>query len=201
MQEFGAVHSAHASKGHKIGLRRTPAIQRRRPLLRAAQIEDLAAGIEHAAIDAAGIQSRALPGHHRDHRLIQECESFRDPALAEQRTPSSLQSESDQIVLSVLLADRCRLLENGLRLFQLTSIKGLVAHGQKQVAPLTAIRMCLQQARCSRQPPARLGRFPIQQEHEPEPEGTPRRLAFRTEFDESAVRSRQQFHSLCLSPR
>src|SRR5262245_7693022 len=58
LQKFRPPHETMPSIGNQIRLRRTPVLERRRPFLRALQVENLPARVEDAAINAAGVHWR-----------------------------------------------------------------------------------------------------------------------------------------------
>ena len=98
LQKLGAPHQAMAAVRNQVRLRRAPLLQRRRPLLRPLQVEDLAAALEHAAINSAGVQRRDLAGGHRDHRLIEQRHTAGDFSLPDQRAALPLQPEGHQVL-------------------------------------------------------------------------------------------------------
>ena len=62
-------HEALATVGGELGLSRSPTAQRRRPLVRPAQIEDVHTGLDHRAVDHACDDRRHLAGRDRRHSL------------------------------------------------------------------------------------------------------------------------------------
>lgn len=79
--------------------------QRRRPLLRAAKVEDLLARLDHAAVDRAGDHRRHLVRSHRDHRLVEHGHALDDPSLPDQGAALDVAGERYQVDLTEPLAD------------------------------------------------------------------------------------------------
>ena len=73
------MHQALPAVGHQVRLRRAPVAQRRRPLLRPAQVEDLLAGLDHGAVDDPGDDRRHLAGGDGDHHLVEQRHALRGP--------------------------------------------------------------------------------------------------------------------------
>ena len=97
LHDLGPVHEATAREGHGIGLLLAPAGQGRRPLAGAAQLVDLLAGRDHAAVDEAGGDRRQLAGRDRDHGLVEQPETFPDLPVADQHVALAVQGEGDEI--------------------------------------------------------------------------------------------------------
>ena len=86
LHELGAVHQALAGEVDHVRLLVAPASQRRGPLRGPPQLVQLAAGVDHPAVHQAGHQRRGqLPGHHGDHRLVQQGEALGYPVRPDQR--------------------------------------------------------------------------------------------------------------------
>src|SRR4029079_1359008 len=62
LRDLGAVNHGLAAMSHEFGLRCAPRAQRRRPFLRAMEIEDFAARADDAAIDVADNEGRRVSG-------------------------------------------------------------------------------------------------------------------------------------------
>jgi hypothetical protein len=75
VQKLGAVDQTLAGEGDYVRLRTAPRRQRLGPLLSAAQLGDLMAELDHAAVDGAGDDGRHLAGHDRHHGLVDQGET------------------------------------------------------------------------------------------------------------------------------
>lgn len=89
LHHLGTMHQALTAEGHEVRLRFTPVGQCRRPLLRAAQIEELLACLDHGAVDAPSHDRRHLSGLDGDHRLVEQRHALdglpQTPAVAPSR--------------------------------------------------------------------------------------------------------------------
>ena len=117
LQDLGAAHQALATKAHEIGLRRTPSIECRRPLVRAAQVENLVTGFEHAAIDIAGRDRGDLAGSDGDHRFVQQRHALANSFQPDQRPAAAVQGHRDQIHIAEPASNVGGLAKQGVRRF------------------------------------------------------------------------------------
>src|SRR5512138_765847 len=104
LQKFRTSNETMTPIGNQIRLRCTPLLQRRRPFLRALQVENLAACFEDTTIDAAGVQRRHFPRRDRHHGFVKQRHTPRDFPLPDQRTPLTLKRESGKIFVAEALA-------------------------------------------------------------------------------------------------
>ena len=105
LHDLGAMHQAVAAERDEIRLRVTPVGQRRRPLLRPTQIEDLLAGLDHAAVDGAGDDLRHLVGRHGDHGFVEQGHSLDVPSLRDQGPALKVARKRHQIDVTEPIAD------------------------------------------------------------------------------------------------
>src|SRR5262252_10984123 len=121
-------------------------LKRRRPLLRAADVENLAAGLNHTAINSAGYQWRNLPGGDRNHRFVEQSHSSADLATANQGTPLALYPERSQIMVvesPANLGDSFKGFDDSRRI---TLMHPAVSLRQKQISLFDAIWLIGKQA-------------------------------------------------------
>jgi hypothetical protein len=123
LQQLGPAYLAVPAKWHDVRLRLTPSLQRRSPLLCALHVEDLTAGIQHAAVDPSGVQRRNLTCSHRNHCFIEQRHTLDNLSLPDQRATVALRCERYQILVAEQLADRRSLLEHRLRVRSIASVK------------------------------------------------------------------------------
>ena len=105
LHELGAVHETLAAIGNEVRLRCAPLGQRRRPLPRPAQIEDLLAVLEHRAVDDPDADRRHLAGRDGDHDLVEQRHALRGLSRSEQRLPEAQPAERHQLRVAEALAD------------------------------------------------------------------------------------------------
>ena len=78
LQDLGAIEQALAAVAHQIRSTGTPLCERHGPLERPTQIEDLLAGLKHAAVDVTCQDGRYVARHHGGHRLIEQRNALRN---------------------------------------------------------------------------------------------------------------------------
>ena len=100
------MQQALAAVRHQVRLGRAPVAQRRRPLLRPPQVEDLLAGVDHAAVGDPGHDGRDVAGRDGDHDLVQQRHAPSDLSQPDQRPAMALAGKGHQIMLAETLADR-----------------------------------------------------------------------------------------------
>ena len=113
LHDFGAIEQALTAVAHQVGLRGTPFRERHRPLVGAAQIEGLLAGLEDDAIDVAREDWRHVAGNHRDHRFVEQRNTLRDVSQSNQRAPAPGARQRRQIAIAKPAGDLGRLRECG----------------------------------------------------------------------------------------
>jgi hypothetical protein len=173
------MHQALTAEGHQVRLRRTPVGQRRRPLPRAAHIEQLLARLDHGAVDAPDHTRRDLSGLDGDHRLVQQRHALDGLPQPQQRPATADPGERHQVPVAEAVADLGGLTEGGVRGRGVALGKALDREGHEQVPLLHAVQVAVvQQPPGPGEPAAAAGQLaPVQQaEGQPEraPGGTPR---------------------------
>ncbi len=104
--DLGAVEQTLAGEADELGLLAAPPRQRGRPLASPAQLVDLLAALEHAAVDETGDDGRQLSGDDGHHRLVQEREPLLDRVLPDAYAPRGVQRQRQQVgVVEMLLFD------------------------------------------------------------------------------------------------
>jgi hypothetical protein len=102
--DFRAVHQTLPAIGGQVRLGGAPTAERRRPLLRPAQVEHLLTGLDHRAIYDAGDHRRHLVRSDRDHHLVQGRDAVGDLAHGDQRLAGTEPAEGLEIGIPVALA-------------------------------------------------------------------------------------------------
>ena len=106
VQKLGAVDQTLAGEGDHVRLRTAPRRQRLGPLLSAAQLGDLMAELDHAAVDGAGDDGRQLAGHDRHHGLVDQGETLIHLAVMNKGAALQVPREGDQVGVTGATADR-----------------------------------------------------------------------------------------------
>ena len=92
LHDFGAIEQALATITHEAGLSGTPLRERNGPLVGATQIEGLLTGFQHPAVDVARQDWRHVTCDHRDHRFVEQRDTFGDASEAMSARPRPLQA-------------------------------------------------------------------------------------------------------------
>ena len=174
--QLGAVDEAPAGERPEIGLSFAPARQRRRPLLRAAQLVDVLAREDDAAVDDAAGDRRNLAHRDGNHRLIQQSKAFAQLAVPHEEFPLHMCGERREICVSEAMADLHCSCSRGDRAFEVAAGLVLERHRDQHVPLLGALApFAFDQPLCAAEPPG--GRPDLTAEHEvrADPEGTTRR--------------------------
>src|SRR5215204_4858447 len=111
LHDLRASDEAASAVRDAVRLALAPVLERRRPLLRSAQIEDLRARIDHAAVDIADVQREYLSGSDGDHHLVEQRQPFGHLAQLDQRASLPMASERDEVRIAEAPTDRERLRE------------------------------------------------------------------------------------------
>ena len=170
LHDLGAVDEAIPAERDEVRLRVTPVRQRRRPLLRPAQVQHLLAGLDHAAVDGAGDDLGDLVGDDGDHHLVEQAHPLADPALRDQRPALEVAGERHQIDVGEPIADLGG--AAGDRVGGRPVSRGGVLEGfrDQEMALLGAIvRNVFEQATSSRQPAAGAGELAGVEQQEDQP--------------------------------
>jgi hypothetical protein len=113
VQKLGAVDQTLAGEGDHVRLLAPPCRQRLGPLLSAAQLGDLMAELDHAAVDGAGDDGRQLAGHDRHHGLVDQGKPLMHLALVDEGAALQVPREGDQVGVTGANADHGRLCRGG----------------------------------------------------------------------------------------
>ncbi len=70
--QLGAADQAVPAEGNELGVRGAPALERHRPLLRTAEVEQRVARADDAAVDDTGDERPDLAARHGDHHLVEQ---------------------------------------------------------------------------------------------------------------------------------
>ena len=99
LQDLGAMDEAAPGEGDHVRLLPAPAVERQRPLTRAAKLEDLLAREDDGAVDEAGDDRRQVLGRHRDHRLVEEREALVHPRVDRRGLPLQEHGEREEVAI------------------------------------------------------------------------------------------------------
>jgi hypothetical protein len=175
------VHQALAAERHQVGLGRDPVAQRRRPLLRPAQVERLLARHDRAAVGDPDDDRGRLAGGHRGHHLVDQRHALGGLAQPGQGLPLADPRQRRQVGVAEALADLAGLPEGGVGGRGVAGGEALQRDRQQQVALLDAVELAVvQQPPGPGQPAAAAGQLAAVQELQAQPErapGGPRRVA------------------------
>jgi hypothetical protein len=97
LHDLGAVDEAAAREHHDPGLLLDPARHRRRPLLRARQLVQLPAAVDHAAVDEAGRDRRHLAGDDGHHRLVEQRQALLGGAQPDEAQALLVDGEREEV--------------------------------------------------------------------------------------------------------
>ena len=111
MKQLGSPDQTVTSIGHDVGLRITPSFQCEGPLLRALEIEDLAAGVENTAEHASCVQGGDFASRDGDHGFIQQSQTLFDLSFSYKRAALALEGESHEVFVVKSLCDSDSLFE------------------------------------------------------------------------------------------
>ena len=166
LHDLGAVDQAAAAEHREVRLLLAPTRHRGGPLLRAAQLVELPAAVDHAAVDEARGNRRHLAGDGGQHGLVEQRQPFLDAALPDEAVTLLVDGEREQVGVAEAAADLGavgRAGAAGLRVRHAESLQ------QAQVAALDAVALLEQPLRAG-EPAARLGGVAAQRQDQPEPE-------------------------------
>jgi hypothetical protein len=112
LQQLGTVDAANTGvRAGELGARIAPSVERDGPFPGTAQLEDLVAGGDDAAIHQAGHPWAEITTQHVDHRLVEKGKSFLDPALLDAANTLAMDGERDEILVraaQAVLVGLCR---------------------------------------------------------------------------------------------
>ena len=137
---------------------------------RAAQIQHLLAGLDHAAVDRSGDDLGDLVGEDGDHHLVEQAHPLADPAARDQRPALEVAGERHQVDVAAPIADLGG--SAGDRVSGRPVSRDGVLEGvrEEEMAPLGAIvRSVFEQATGSRQPACGTGELAGGEQQEDQP--------------------------------
>ncbi len=185
LPDLGTVDQAFAAIAHEIGLRRTPLTEARRPLVRAAHVEDFVTRLENAAIDVPRENGRHIAGDDCRHRFIQQGDTFGNAPHAYQRPPASVTGERGEVAIGKTLSDPGGLAEHVVRRRRIALADALDREWNQEIASHHAFEPCLVEQMFRSDEPARGGsESAALKETECQPERGPRRALPVTSVEE-----------------
>lgn len=122
---------------------RAPARQRRRPLARAPQIENLLAALEDAAVDIARQDGPYLAGNDRNHRFVEQGHTLGDSSKADECSTASVTRQRQQTAVAKSMSDARCLLERCVPAFGVASHQELYRRRDQQVPADYAVELPL----------------------------------------------------------
>ena len=105
LPELRAKEEALPAEVHELRLGLAPGIQRRGPLLRPAQVEDLVACGDDRAVGDAHDHRRHLAGGHVDHHLVHQPDATIDLAKPDECLADADLRQDEQVRIGEPLAD------------------------------------------------------------------------------------------------
>jgi hypothetical protein len=95
------MHKATTAVGHQVGLSGDPAVECHRPLARSADVEDLLARLDHAAVHDPGGYRRHLASCNSHHRLVEKRQALSCIAHSNQDAALTLSGDRHQLRIVV----------------------------------------------------------------------------------------------------
>jgi hypothetical protein len=145
LDHLGPVHQALTAEWHQVRLRRAPVGQRRGPLPRAAQVEQLMACLDHGAVDDPDHDRRQLGGLDGDHGLVQRRHALGGLPQPQQRLAPASQGDRRQVPVAEAVAELGGLAEGGVRGRGVALDKALDRQRQEHVPLLHAVQLAVVQ--------------------------------------------------------
>ena len=128
--------------------------KRRGPLVRPAQIERFQARLQHTAIDITCQDRRHVACDHRDHRFIQQRDTFRDVSELNEGPAASVTRQRCQIGIVEAGSDFGGLAECRVASCCVALHDALNGGGNQQISAHHAVELCLVEDACSSGEPA-----------------------------------------------
>jgi hypothetical protein len=174
LHDLGTVNQALSGERHQVRLIRPPRRQYGRPLIRAPQIGDFQAGVDHRAVDIARHGVPDLAGDHRNHGLIEQGKTFTHPTQLQQSPTLKMHPERKQVSVTQAAADLCRPPGSSLGLRIITLDRCLHNARQQEEAPLgTLVWLLVQHPTSFGEPPTGHSEIPLEKKRERHPEQAP----------------------------
>ena len=130
--QLGAADEAVRAEGDEVGVGGAPALERRRPLLGAAEVEERVARADDAAVHGAGDERADLAARHGDHHLVEERHPLARPAHAQQAAALAVARHHHEVGVSEPRADPGGLQEAGVRRGEVAVGRALAPGGAQQ---------------------------------------------------------------------
>ena len=170
LHDLGTMHQAVTAERDEIRLSVAPMCQRRRPLLRPAQIKNLLTRLDHAAIHSPGDHLRHLIRHDRDHDLVEQGHAVDDPCLPDQRPALNAAGHGHQIEVTEPNADVGGLGGDRMGAGPVSLDRVLQGYRNEEVPLFRAVLPALvKQPACPREPAAGAGELAAVQQDEDQP--------------------------------
>jgi hypothetical protein len=174
LHQLGAVHEARAGEALQLRLRIAPRGQRGRPLARAVERVDAGQRRDHVAVDQAGHGRRQLVRRRLQHDVVEHRQARLQVRAPQEHARMQGARERDQVALTKLLADRERLLGQGLGRIELAGHDLHDRRGQEHVAALHAVALAVEDALDTGEPGLGTGSLAARHQPESEPEARAR---------------------------
>ena len=154
LHHLRTIEQALAAVAHEVRLTGAPLGKRRGPLVRPAQIERFLARLQHTAIDITCQDRRHLACDHRDHRFIQQRDTFRDVSELNEGAAASVTRQRCQIGIVEAGSDFGGLAEYRVASCRVALHDALNGGGNQQISAHHAVELCLVEDTCSSGEPA-----------------------------------------------
>jgi hypothetical protein len=201
LHDLGAMDEALPLVGHEVGLGGAPATQRRRPLPRPSEVEDLLTGLDHGAKDDARSRRRQLTDRDGDHQLVEQRHAPSGFAEGDQRLALAEPAERDQVLIAEARADRGDLVGGSIRGRVVALAAALKRVHDQQIPLLHAVVLnVVKQAPDAGEPAAAAGSFALlDQPAEGEPERTAGSACRFVPVKKSVIRARPDVGAVDLA--
>ena len=201
LHDLGSADETRAAKRDHVRVRGAPAGERGRPLLRAAPVEQLVTGADHAAVDDAGDHGRDFAARDGEHHLVEQREPLGLPPHLEERAAHAVARQRRHVRVLQPRADLGGAVEGGVGGFGVALDGLLESQRAEQVSPFRAVlRGVVEEAADAREPAAGLclliGAI---DEDEHEPEGAAGRQDRIAPVQMALIRARARVDALPVS--
>ncbi len=199
LHELGAMHQALTAERHQIRLGIAPAGQRRGPLLRPAQIEDLLTRRDHPAVGDPGNHRGHLAGGDRHHDLVEQCDTLGRRCQPDQRLTPAKPGQRLQVRVTETPADLGGPAEGGARGRGIAARHTLQRGRQKQIPLLDTVQIAVvKQPPGPGEPAAAASQLTPVQKREAQPERAPGRPRRITKVQPFVIRPRQDARTVVV---
>jgi hypothetical protein len=172
------------------------------PLVRAAQIRQLLAGVDHGAVHVAGDRRPEFARDDRHHGLVQQGQTFLQPALLDQGAALEMQRKREEVSVADTTADVSCPSGCLLRLRIVTRRRRLDGDRKQQEPMLGAFLLLVAQEPVGPGEPAGgLRKVPFEQQGERHPEHAARGSPRIPALEMSLVTALQRLPALCCVPQ